>query len=523
LKSLRSNISYRNLFLTVTSGILLFLSFPKYGIGVIAWAALVPLLFALKDAGAKEGFILGFVTGIVSNIGIMYWITFVVVHYGYLPYYLGVIIMLLLAAYLSVYAALFAAGLVYFTGKGIPRIIAAPVLWTCLEYGKSHLFTGFPWENLAHSQYLYRALIQVVDITGTFGITFLIVVVNVIIFDALSSKFNGKLIWGEIAIGCSLILIVAGYGYMRTHQIEEAEKTAEAIDIAIIQGNIDQNIKWNPRFQYETISAYKYLSLQKQSSRSGLTVWPETAAPFFFQDENNRMHGEITNIAQTSGEWLLFGSPSYIKECDGDEDCILFLNSAFLLSPQGKISGQYNKVHLVPYGEFVPLRKLFPFINKLVVGVGDFRSGKGYYPLTMNNHKLGILICYEGIFPEAGRTYKKMGADLLVNITNDAWFGNTSAPYQHLSMTVFRAIESRLYVVRSANTGISAVIDPTGRIVSKTELFTRTALRDKVKFINYETFYATYGDIFILICMISLLCCVLITFKRRTGHGWRNS
>jgi apolipoprotein N-acyltransferase len=156
------------------------------------------------------------------------------------------------------------------------------------------------------------------------------------------------------------------------------------------------------------------------------------------------------------------------------------------------------------------------------VGVGDFRPGTGYYPLTMNSHKIGVLICYEGIFPDAGRTYKKMGADMLVNITNDAWFGNTSAPYQHLSMTIFRAVETRLYIVRSANTGISAVIDPTGRIVSKTDLFTRTALRDRITFIHYETFYATYGDVFTVICMISLLCCVLITFKRRPGHGWRN-
>jgi len=187
--------------LTVSSGILLFLSFPKYGIGITVWVALVPLLCAIKNAGMKEAFILGFVTGIVSNVGIMYWITYVVVHYGHLPYYLGVFIMLLLAAYLSIYVALFTAGLIYFTDKGIPRIITAPVLWTCLEYGKSHLFTGFPWENLAHSQYLHRTLIQVVDITGTFGITFLIVLVNVIIFDAMTSKFKGRRLWGEIVLG----------------------------------------------------------------------------------------------------------------------------------------------------------------------------------------------------------------------------------------------------------------------------------------------------------------------------------
>jgi apolipoprotein N-acyltransferase len=163
----------------------------------------------------------------------------------------------------------------------------------------------------------------------------------------------------------------------------------------------------------------------KGSSVPGLTVWPETAAPFFFQDAS-RMQSEILDVARISGDWLLFGSPSYQRNCDGDATCLSFLNSAFLLSPQGKIVGRYDKVHLVPYGEYVPLRKIFPFINKLVVGVGDFRSGEGYKPLTVDGHKLGVLICYEGIFPDASRAYKRTGADLLVNITNDAWFGTTS-------------------------------------------------------------------------------------------------
>jgi apolipoprotein N-acyltransferase len=251
-------------------------------------------------------------------------------------------------------------------------------------------------------------------------------------------------------------------------------------------------------------------------------VWPETAAPFFFQD-TNKMQSEILDVARISENWLLFGSPSYQRDCDGDAACLSFLNSAFLLSPQGKILGRYDKVHLVPYGEYVPLRKMFPFINKLVIGVGDFRSGEGYNPLTMNDHKLGVLICYEGIFPEASRAYKKKGADLLVNITNDAWFGSTSAPYQHLSMTVFRAVENRLYIVRSANTGISAIIDPTGRIVAQTELFERTALRDAIKFINNKTFYSVYGDVFVLICMTTLVCCIIISFlRRRNVDAYRN-
>ena len=487
----------------------------------MAWVALIPLFFALRDVNARDGLIAGFVAGLTFNIGIMYWITFVVVHYGHLAYSIGVFLMLLVAAYLAIYVALFAAGIVYFSGKGIPRIIAAPVLWTCLEYAKSHLLTGFPWENLAYSQYLNRHLIQAVDITGTYGITFIIILVNVIIYDAINDRFRGKRAMGEVALGLIVVIGIYCYGYIRIDQIGKALHAAKTMNVAVVQGNIDQSVKWNPDFQNDTITAYKNLSLEERQSPPGLTVWPETATPFFFQDAN-KMQSEILNVARNSGDWLLFGSPSYQKNCDGDAACVSFLNSAFLLSPQGKILGRYDKVHLVPYGEYVPLRKMFPFINKLVVGVGDFRSGEGYYPLTMNGHKLGVLICYEGIFSEASRTYKKMGADLLVNITNDAWFGRTSAPYQHLSMTVFRAVENRLYILRSANTGISAIIDPTGRIVAHTELFERTALRNTIKFINNMTFYAAYGDVFTVICMMALVCCILISIRRTYVNAYRN-
>ncbi len=516
------NVTKGTLILSFASGILLFLSFPKYGLGIIAWVALVPLLFALKNISSlRNGLIVGFITGIVSYTGIVYWIVYVVVNYGYLPYYAGIFVMLLLAAYLSIYIALFTAGIVYFSGKGIHKVLIAPVLWTCLEYGKSYLFTGFPWENLAYSQYLNTALIQTVDITGTYGLSFIIVLVNVIIFDILNEKFKGRRLITEVALGCTLMLIIFSYGYFRVNQIDESLMTAESMDVTLIQGNINQNIKWDPRFQMETINVYNNLSLQEKSSRPGLMVWPETAAPFFFQ-EFNELHNRIVNIAQMSGEWLLFGSPSYLRENIGNEHCISYLNSAFLLSPTGKKIERYDKVHLVPYGEYVPLKNIFPFISKLAVGVGDFRSGNSYNPLTLDNKKLGVLICYEGIFPEASRTYKNMGVDLLVNITNDAWFGRTSAPYQHLSMTIFRAVENRLYVIRSANTGISSVIDPVGRIIAKTELFTKSRLRDNVKFINHKTFYTAYGDIFVIICLISLICCFLITLRRKYVYACRN-
>ena len=485
--------------------------------GIFAWIALVPLLYALKGKRVKDGLAIGFIAGLVSYIGIIYWVTFVVVHYGYLPYYMGISAMLLLAAYLSVYMALFAAGVIYFKERGIPPIVAAPLLWSCLEYGKSHLLTGFPWENLAYSQYLCGPMIQVADITGIYGISFLIVLINVVFYDfisyrrrAIGAQQSGKRLLLEVMAGCVLVLLCYSYGVLRIEEIRKTLRKSETMEVAIMQGNIDQSIKWNPRYQDETLHIYEMLSLQVSPTGPGLIVWPETAVPFCFQDMND-LHRRVTNVAKTSLNWLLLGSPSYL----GEEGRLSFFNSAFLLSPEGKIIGKYDKFHLVPFGEYVPLKKMLPFINKLVVGVGDFGAGKGFYPLSMDSHKLGVLICYEGIFPEASRTYKKKGADLLVNITNDAWFGRTSAPFQHLSMTVLRAVENRLYVIRAANTGISAIIDPTGEMISQTELFKKSSLRGTVKFVDKKTFYEVYGDVFTYTCLIFLLVIFLLSLKKR--------
>ena len=493
------------------SGILLFLSFPKFGEGFIAWVALVPLIYAIKDVRrCSEGFFHGFITGIICYSGVMYWITYVVVHYGNLPYYAGISAMLLVAIYLSLYIAIFASGIIYFRQKNIPVFFTAPALWISLEYAKSNLLTGFPWENLAFTQYSYTPLIQIADITGAYGISFIIVLVNVIFYDLLLERSNRKMVIREVVIGCIIIVFTGAYGILKIQYINNSLQHADHIDVTIIQGNIDQNIKWNPQFQQETVNIYKNLSLTKVSSGSKLIVWPETATPFFFQDIDD-MHREVVDVARQSRSWLLFGSPSYLKQ--GEK--ISFLNSAFLLSPDGNIQARYDKVHLVPFGEYVPLRQLFPFISKLVVGVGDFSSGKGFNPILMDNIKLGVLICYEGIFPEAGRSYKNANANLLVNITNDAWYGMTSAPYQHLSMTTFRAVENRLYVIRAANTGISAVIDPTGKIVARTKLFEKASLRETVKFMNDKTFYMLYGDIFIYFCLSAIFVFILISIRRK--------
>jgi apolipoprotein N-acyltransferase len=494
-------------FLAVLSGLLLFLSFPKYGSGWLAWIAFIPLLFALKKSKTvAQGLLLGFITGVVSYIGIIYWIAFVIVNYGYLPLHVGIILMLLLACYLGVYISLFAGCIVYFRERN-PLYLTAPVLWVCFEHVKSLLLTGFPWENLGYSQYLNTYFIQIADVAGVFGLSFLIVLTNVAIFEIINKRSRREYIL--TAVVCFLLAGVYVYGICRLDQVNKAIQNSPGMEVSLIQGNIDQSIKWSENYQRETMNIYERLSLKNTPAKGSLIVWPETAAPFNFQDKN-KLRDQIINLSLKTGSWMVFGSVSSSREKDNTD----YFNSAYLLSPSGEMKGKYDKVHLVPYGEYVPLRDVFPFIKKLTAGMGDFGTGIGYYPLSMGDKKIGILICYEAILPFAARMYKKRSAELLVNITNDAWFGTTSAPFQHISMAIFRAVETRLYLVRAANTGISGIIDPGGRIIARTNIFQEDALKGYVKFVKMPTFYARYGDLLVAACFVSIIFWFIISFQR---------
>jgi len=502
------SIAVNNIFLAFLSGFLFFLSFPKYGFGFFAWIAFIPLFFALKNAVTiSQGLRLGFITGLIGYIGQIYWIAFVIVNYGYLPIYIGISLMLLLACYLSIYISLFAGSIVYFRDK-IPLYLTAPVLWVSLEYGKSFILTGFPWENLGYSQYLNTYFIQFADVFGVFGLSFLIIFISAIIFEFINKKSGRDYIAVIVAF-----FIMAGvyiYGVWRVDQVNKEMRNSQEIEVSLIQGNIDQSVKWDKNFKRETLNIYENLSLKNSPGNGSLIVWPETAVPFKFQNINI-LHDQIVNLSAKTKSWLLFGSVSSSPKMDGQD----IFNSAYLLSPSGEVRGRYDKVHLVPYGEYVPLRNLMPFVEGFTEGIGDFSKGAGFYPLSMDNKKIGILICYEAILPFAARAYKNNSAELLVNITNDAWFGSTSAPFQHFSMAVFRAVETRLYLVRSANTGISGIIDPTGRIIAKTNIFQEDALKGNVRFVKIPTLYDKYGDILVLICFI------LTTFYFLATIIWR--
>jgi apolipoprotein N-acyltransferase len=283
------------------------------------------------------------------------------------------------------------------------------------------------------------------------------------------------------------------------------EQVGVPLKVALVQGNIDQGIKWDPAFMEETISIYERLSLRAAVGGVDLVVWPESAAPFFFQ-ETGPPTDRITSLARQIHTPLIFGSPAF----DGSGTCRRYFNSAFLVSSSGEVLGRSDKMHLVPFGEYVPLAKLLPFVHKLVVGVGDFSPGNSLGTLDIGKGKVGILVCFEGIFPELSRRYVRDGAQLLVNITNDGWYGRSSAPYQHLSMAVFRAVENGVPLVRAANTGISAIIDKKGNISHKTPLFKEAFVNGEVILGKGGTVYTRMGDVFALLCLgISLVITVL--------------
>jgi apolipoprotein N-acyltransferase len=490
--------------LCVVGGVLMALSFPKAGIFVLAWICLVPLLTAIRDKGPASASLLGLVFGFAAYVGILYWTVYPVTVYGGISMALAVVFMLLLVSYIAVYLALFAAAVSWARERfGLSVFVSAPVSFVFLEYVRSFFITGFPWGLIGHSQLPWLVLMQVLDITGVYGVSFVVVAVNAALFLVIerivgrSRRFPTI----ETAVSALLVTVLVVYGIYaidREHKIMEA---GAPVPVALVQPNIRQDLKWDPAFQEETMEIYEDMTLASISHNPRLVVWPETATPFFFQN-HPFFRPRVEELARRVGAPLLFGTPAF----EDDGGTLKFYNRAYLLDDTGRITGYYDKIHLVPFVEYVPLRGIFFFVDKLASGsAGDFSKGTITDPISTDFGPVGILICYEAIFPESARLFAKNGAAILVNITNDAWFGTTSAPYQHFAMARMRSIETRLFLVRAANTGITAVIDPTGTDQIKTDIFTRTVAVGEVIPKPRMTFYTRFGDLFALLITIAFL------------------
>jgi apolipoprotein N-acyltransferase len=502
----------RDYLLALLSGVLLAFSFPKADFSVLAWFAFVPLLLAIARKSPAQAFRLGLVSGLAAYGGIFYWLNIVMTLYGKLPWPVSFSFFLLFATYLALYVGII-AGLVR-KGEiaGISPLLSFPVLWVGFEYLRSFALTGCPWASLGYTQYRTLPLIQIADITGVYGLSFLIVLANVVLLRIIKGAvMRGPSVYPTKSAALLLLLLVLslGYGFMRLNSADRGSP----LKVVLAQGNIPQDVKWNPAFQESTVAVYERLTRQACAGGSDLVVWPESALPFYFQS-GGEYSARVKALATEFKTCMVLGSPAVEQQRERTR----YLNSAFLLAPTGAIVGRSDKMHLVPFGEYVPFARFLPFVNKMVEGIGDFSPGTVITPLDTGKGKIGVLICAEVIFPELSRAYVRAGSRLLVNITNDAWFGRSSAPYQHLSMTVFRAVENRVPLVRAANTGISAIIDSRGHIRRMTRLFKEDYLTGEIRLDDGETIYTRYGDIFAGICLAFSAVIVMLAFrKKRTG------
>jgi apolipoprotein N-acyltransferase len=495
-------MNLRSLLLAAFSGILLAIAFPSPDLHHLAWIALLPLFLAIRGQSVRSGFWLGGLAGILYFIGTVYWVTNSVYFYGGIPIVPASLITLLLCAYLALYPAVFGAAVVHIR-KNHPSFffIAAPALWTAIELARTYVFSGFPWSLLGYTQYSTLPVVQIADITGVYGVSFLIVMVNAALADFVTDKKR----YPGLVIALAATLCVLGYGSLKLRQPEQRT----GMRISVVQGNIEQDKKWNPAYQGETMAVYKRLTREALKEQPDLVIWPETSTPFYFSGiapTDQALTADLVAFVKQNRVPLLFGSPTYEVKLNRR---IVGRNSAFLLSADGQVEATYHKMHLVPFGEYVPLKSVLFFVERMVQAIGDFQAGDDYavmrVPYGHSETKLSTVICYEIIFPDLVRRFVDNGAEIITTVTNDAWFGYTSAPYQHFSMAVFRAVENRVPVARAANTGISGFIDAQGHILGSSEIFTEAHLTRTIVPGAEKTFYTRFGDLFSYACVLASL------------------
>jgi apolipoprotein N-acyltransferase len=507
----------------------------------------------IPGSSKKQAFWYGWLTGTVYFLGCIYWVTHTMVVYGGLPLSISFLLMLLLVIYLGIYVGLFS----YFfkrmseTVSPLLQLLAAPSLWVALEWLRGHLLSGFPWALLGYSQYRVLPVIQISDLTGVYGVSFLLVATNVAITHALKGMIERKVsrqhlqkVWSPLLVSGILIGLNLVYGFLRLSELSGQPATG-SLKVGLIQGNIHQEQKWDPAYRRETVEIYKHLTQQailtasrqqdylldsmKTSSHGpaaaslDLVVWPETATPFFFEYEQP-YRDELKAFLQEQKAPLLFGSPSLgpgpIRTVSGP----MVFNSAYLLSSDGIPLARYDKIHLVPFGEYVPLSSILFFVRKLVEDIGELGGGTEYTIMKIPQGRFGVVICFEVIFPELVRQFARAGTDFMATLTNDAWYGWSSAPYQHFSMVVFRSVENRVPFIRAANTGITGSIDATGRILGTTELFVKTYLVQDIPLKKVKSLYTQYGDLFAYLCGIIALATLIYALgqgrnpARRSGR-----
>jgi apolipoprotein N-acyltransferase len=497
--------------LAVLSGVLLALSFPKFGHGVVGWFALVPLLVALAEAHGARAFALGYLAGAVASLGIVYWTALVVIQYGGLSLPVGIGVMVLLCFALALFPSLFAWAVGRWTAVFGPRaLLMAPVAWVATEILRAHTLFNFSWCLLGYSQHANLPVLQLARYFAVYGVSFVVAATSSVLAYAVVERDPGPRRKALLAMAVVLAVVWAHGAWLLSRPVAETGR----VRVGLVQASILQGDKWDPDKAVDNVQAHLDLTRRAAAQGARLVAWPESAVPFLF-DHTPALANQLRAFVSTNRIYLLFGNDDREDRPAGDYKIWV---GAKMLDPNGGLVLRYHKIRLVPFGEYVPIQSVLTLggrvTAKLVHQVADFTPGTEYAVAPVDGHPIAAFICYEAIFPDLVRPFAAGGAELLVNITNDGWYGRTSAPYQHLAMAVFRAVETGRYLARAANTGITAVVDPRGRVLEQTQLFERTVLVRDVPAVTGTTFYVRHGDVLAWACLAAAAALTLLTSRR---------
>lgn len=469
----------------------------------MAWIALIPLLIFLDSARSVGSAFKGsFLCGVIFFAGVLYWI-----------YYVTLAGTILLVLYLSLYFGLF--GVIYFYSRQMPSIaqlLVIPAGWVVTEFLRSRLLTGFSWAALGLTQYERLVVIQIADWGGVYAVSFVLVLVNLALKQIGMSIFffPKKKDWRIVAVAAGVVTLVIGYGMTRMARPSSGPQWKTAV----IQGNIDLETRWRETAWLSIIETYLDLTRQAAAEQPDVIIWPETAFPAYLWEDEIFLSG-LRDLIDETGVPVLFGAVVHEEE--------RYFNAAILLSSLGQPAGHYFKNHLVPYGEYIPFRKYFPFLS-YIIPIDDFSAGEEVTVLRLPESStpgFSVLICFEDTVSQLVRQFVLGGAEVLVNITNDAWFRDSQEPFMHLQSAVFRAVEYRRSVIRAANTGISAFIDPQGRILDAIQdpggkLTWISGYQTREVPLSQElTLYARFGDVFAWFCGVLTVLVLLFSLWGR--------
>ena len=460
------------------------LAYPTVDWWLFAWVFLVPVLAGALARPPRAALADGWLHGTVFFVVLLRWLDHTFLHYSAIPWPVTWLPILALAAYCGLYVGVVAATVSWLARRyGGRALVAAPLAWVAGEWVRDWLMDGFPWGLLGYSQHAALPVIQIAELAGVYGVSLVLVTANAALAGLVALGWR-RARAGALAAAV-LVLAVLGWGVARLAALDRAEPPRGPI--AVLQPVVEQSLKWDPAHQAEILARYERLTREAAAARPAAILWPETAAPIFLRADPVLLRRLIA-LAGELGTPVLVGS---VDRQDGPRGA--FLNSAFLLTGQG-ITGKYDKIHLVPFGEYVPLSRLIGFVRSWAEFISDFAEGERLTVFPLGPAPFGLVICYEVIFPDLFRRFVAQGATFMANITNDAWFGETSGPWQHLGVLPLRAVENRVGIARAANTGISAFVEPTGRVAAWLPLGRPGVLQGRVALRQGTTVYTRFGD-----------------------------